>query len=71
MLNNVLVALFFEQGKNLGFKQLVRQSTHIGGNILDHAYWRDPTGAWNQPDVARYAAYYSDHDAILVTLKKR
>ena len=57
--------------KKLGFQQLVCKPTHIGGHILDHVYWRDPTGAWNQPDVARYSAYYSDHDAMLVTLKKR
>ena len=57
--------------EKLGFQQLVFEPTHIGGNILDHVYWRDPTGAWNPPDVARYAAYYSDHDATLVTLKMR
>ena len=54
----------------LGFTQLVCEPTHIEGNILDHVYWRDPTDAWNL-DVARYSPFYTDHDAILVTLKKR
>ena len=57
--------------ENLGFRQLVNEATHIRGRHIDHVYWRDPTGTWSEPDLDRYSPYYTDHDAIGLTIKKK
>ena len=53
----------------LKFTQLVQEATHIQGRLIDHVYWIDPLDKWQPPDLERYSPYYSDHDALLVTLK--
>ena len=53
-----------------GFRQLVQDATHIMGRHIDHAYWRDNEGKWQEPALDRYSPYYSDHDAIGLTIKK-
>ena len=53
-----------------GFRQLVHEATHIRGRHIDHAYWRDSEGTWSEPVVDRYSPYYSDHDAIGLTITK-
>ena len=52
------------------FSQLVREATQIQGGHIDHAYWRDKNGFWNDPVVEHYTPYYSDHDGICTTLTK-
>ena len=52
-------------------KQLIQQATHIRGGHIDHVYWKDTEGVWNDPKLEMYTPYYSDHDASLVTLTKR
>ena len=42
----------------------------IGGGHIDHAYWRDKTGVWKEPKLERYSPYYSDHDALCITLEQ-
>ena len=44
----------------------------LGGHI-DHTYWRDPNQLMEDPTLELYSPYYSDHDAILITInpKKR
>ena len=73
------VNICFQQNRNnsisksleeIGFIQLVKEATHIEGGHIDHVYWLDRTGKWKTPDVERYSPYYSDHDALLVTLKE-
>mgnify|MGYP003334306399 CR=1 FL=1 len=54
----------------MGFSQLVTKATHIQGGHIDHVYWRDSSRCWEEPDVERYSPYYSDHDGLLVTLRK-
>ena len=54
-----------------GFKQLVTYPTHIKGNILDHLYLRFPPDSLIPPLHRLHYPYYSDHDAILLMLKKR
>ena len=52
---------------NRGFIQLVNQPTQLQGHILDHFYIR------SKGIIAKYKLhypYYSDHDAVCVTLKK-
>ena len=53
-----------------GFKQLVKEATHIRGRLIDHAYWRDLVGTLSEPEVDRYSPYYSDHDALGLTINK-
>ena len=56
---------------DLGFKQLVTEATHIQGGLIDHVYWRNSrTPQFQEPIVERYSPYYSDHDALMVTLVK-
>merc|ERR1711884_505323 len=49
------------------FKQVVTYPTHIKGNILDHMYVRCPV----QPLWKLHYPYYSDHDAIMLLLRKK
>ena len=51
-----------------GFTKLIDNATHILGGHIDHAYWRDPSGLIERPEVETYCPYYSDHDALLITL---
>ena len=53
-----------------GFKLLIQQSTHICGGHIDHAYWRDSDNLWMEPIIERHGVYYSDHDALCVTLER-
>ena len=57
--------------RRLGFEQLVNKATHIMGGLIDHAYWSDVQGIWEAPSFDTYSPYYSDHDTLLVTLKKK
>ena len=56
---------------DLGFRQLVKDATHIQGGHIDHCYWLDKTNMWELPELERYSPYHSDHDALLLTLKKK
>ena len=57
--------------EELGFKQLVKDATHIQGGHIDHCYWLDKTKRWEWPQLENYTPYYSDHDSLLLTLKKK
>ena len=57
--------------EGLGFKQLMKEATHIEGRLIDHCYWIDKSKKWDCPEIERYSPYHSDHDAILVTLKTK
>ena len=51
-----------------GFIQLVTEATHIKGRHIDHFYFKQGRKIGNDPSILRYSPYYSDHDAICVTL---
>ena len=52
------------------FNQLVNEPTHIGGHILDQAYWSDD--CFNIECTAEVQGkYYSDHRGLMVTFKKK
>ena len=53
-----------------GFRQMIREATHIRGGHIDHVYWKDEIGVWKDPQLQLYSPYYSDHDASLITLLK-
>ena len=55
---------------NNGFNLLIHHSTHICGGHIDHAYWKDSSNEWKEPIILRHGAYYSDHDALCVTLER-
>ena len=57
--------------EGLGFLQLVKDATHTQGGHIDHSYWLDETKMWELPKLEHYTPYYSDHDSLLVTLKKK
>ena len=60
--------IFSHSMEGLGFKQLVLQSTHISGSLIDHVYAFLPNG--EQCEVFKiHPLYYSDHDAICFILK--
>ena len=56
--------------QNNGFNLLIHHSTHICGGHIDHAYWKDSSNEWKEPIILRHGAYYSDHDALCVTLER-
>ena len=53
-----------------GFSQMVGKATHVMGGMIDHAYWKDNSDSWYAPEIETFSPYYSDHDAILVTMKR-
>ena len=57
--------LFFTSNK---YSQLIREPTHIEGNILDQAYFRDETGLL-EITAETQTKYYTDHRGIAITVK--
>ena len=51
-----------------GFIQFVKEATHIKGRHIDHLYFKPGKKIQENPSILRYSPYYSDHDAICVTL---
>ena len=52
-----------------GFKQLVKEATHIGGGHLDHVYFRSEGLL---ATVEMFSPYYTakDHDAVCISLQE-
>ena len=65
--NNVIKTTLVKKG----FKLLIEESTQIMGGSIDHAYWKDEEELWEMPVIERYSPYYSDHDALCISLKKK
>ena len=53
-----------------GFQLMIQDATHIMGGHIDHVYWRDTSDDW-QLTVERFSPYWTDHDALLTTVKRR
>ena len=53
---------------SLSFSQMIRRATHLDGNVLDHVYF--PKHLTKLIEIAHNYVYYSDHDGILVSIKK-
>ena len=52
--------------ESMGFAQLNEEATHIGGGHIDHMYMsREATG---RATLERYTPFYSDHDALCLTV---
>ena len=56
--------------ENKNFRQLITQATHIGGGHLNHAYILNTGQFEDAPDVQLIPKYYSDHDAICISIRK-
>ena len=54
-----------------GFQSMIQRPTQIQGGYIDHIYWLDRDCRYNQPTVEFYSPYWSDHDALLVTITER
>ena len=52
----------------LGFQQLVTSPTHMAGGRIDHVYLRDPQALLAGFHVTHHTPYYSDHDAICLSM---
>ena len=52
----------------LNISQMVKKAIHLDGHILDHVYV--PEKLANLVEIKNYYVNYSDHDAIMVDLKK-
>ena len=50
-----------------GYTQLVKDPTHIRGRQIDHIYIEDKIKK-NIVEIERHSAYYTDHDALLLTM---
>ena len=48
-----------------GFKQIIKEPTHLGGNCIDHCYVKDPENVQH----FLHSVYYSDHFALCITLR--
>ena len=53
--------------ENIVFSQLNNDATHIRGRHLDHFYFRTDKDICS-PSIYRYSPYYTDHDALCVTI---
>ena len=56
---------------NIGFQQLVNEPTHILGGHIDHVYWNSRNQEWEGPILHRHSPYYSDHDAMCITMNRQ
>ena len=53
------------------FTQIVNAATHIGGGHIDHCYFKNTGSIEEAPDVEIVPKYYSDHDALCISLEKK
>ena len=60
--------LLFTALNDFGFKQLVTGPTHRAGGRIDHLYLRDPDSLLDSFFLASHVPYYSDHDALCLSM---
>ena len=51
------------------FRQLVKEPTHIGGHLLDQAYFREIGGAV-ECSVEVHSKYFTDHKGLAIIVQK-
>ena len=54
-----------------GFILLMNDATHNKGGHMNHFYFKPGNNVCQNPSILRYSPYYSDHDALCVTIKKK
>ena len=65
--NNLVTSMLVSNN----FKLITDEATHIGGGYIDQAYIRDEENLFHTTKLERYSPYYSDHDALCITLKRK
>jgi len=65
--NNLVTSMLVSNN----FKLITDEATHIGGGYIDQAYIRDEENLFHSTKLERYSPYYSDHDALCITLKRK
>ena len=65
--NNAIMKSLIQRG----FQKIIDRPTHIQGGHIDHVYWLDKNCRFNLPTVEFYSPYWTDHDALLVTVTER
>ena len=53
------------------FKPIINEATHLGGGHIDHAYILNRGNFEDNPDVEIVPKYYSDHDSICISWRKK
>ena len=64
--NNSITARLMKKG----FRRIIERPTHIQGGHIDHVYWLDRSDRYDA-HVEFYSPYWTDHDALLVTITER
>ena len=52
----------------MGFKQIVKQATHIQGGALDHIYISQGCTTGFKTSLEYIPKYYSDHDSLCLAI---
>ena len=55
--------------RSANFKQLIEEPTHLEGNLLDHAYFKDTKRILTCAGKL-HTKYYTDHKALALFIKK-
>ena len=53
---------------DLGFQQVVTESTHLDGGVIDHIYISQRADVFLKWIVEYFPKYYSDHDGVGLVL---
>ena len=64
---NIITSYLQQQG----FQQLVKEATHDEGGRIDHIYFKQTPELEADAELLHHHPYYSDHDALCLTLKAR
>merc|ERR1712208_177044 len=59
-----------ESLKEMGFQQIVTTATHKEGGAINHVYWRQGQNGRYELALEYIPKYYSDHDALCLSLKE-
>ena len=65
--NNLISCYLHQQG----FQQMVQEATHDDGGRIDHLYLKNSPEIPSDVELIQYSPYYSDHDALCLTLTAR
>ena len=65
--NNLITNYLQQQG----FQQIVKEATHDDGGRIDHLYLKKSPEMQADAELIQYSPYYSDHDALCLTLTAR
>ena len=60
-------SIIYSALSNVGFQQVVKQPTHMGGRILDHIYIPQQTQSIVSEAIV-YPCHFSDHDIVSISV---